>query len=88
MNKIKHFQARIIGFQIKKILFVGVRNRYCVICEKAINKNTTTPDHVSFLNWKQGATSIEADAIAEGFKNSIEMHGVKFSKLIGKKLEK
>jgi len=35
------------------------------------------------LNWKQGATSIEADAIAEGFKRSIEIHGIKYSKMIG-----
>jgi len=36
------------------------------------------------MNWKQGATSIEADGVAEGFLKSVEMHGVKYSKLIGK----
>lgn len=35
------------------------------------------------MNWKEGAISIEADAIAEGFKKSIETHGVKYAKLIG-----
>jgi len=34
------------------------------------------------MNWKKGATSIEADGVAEGFKKSVELHGVKFSKLI------
>ncbi|CAI6342668.1 unnamed protein product [Macrosiphum euphorbiae] len=75
--------ASIIGYNTKKVLFVGIRNRYCVICERSNNKKIETPNHFCFLNWKQGATSIEADAIAEGFKRSIEIHGVKYSKLIG-----
>lgn len=36
------------------------------------------------MNWSKGATSIEADAIAEGFLNSIRLHGLKYNKLIGK----
>ncbi|CAI6376301.1 unnamed protein product, partial [Macrosiphum euphorbiae] len=35
------------------------------------------------MNWSKGATSIEADAVAEGFKKSVEMHGLKYNKLIG-----
>jgi hypothetical protein len=45
------------------------------------------PNHVCFLNWNKGATSIEADGIADGFKKSIELHGVKFSKLIGNNIK-
>ncbi|XP_029343469.1 uncharacterized protein LOC100570366 isoform X1 [Acyrthosiphon pisum] len=75
--------ASIIGYKTKKILFVGIRNRYCVICERASNKNIEKPIHTCFLNWKHGATSIEADGVAEGFSKSFEMHGVKYSKLIG-----
>lgn len=39
------------------------------------------------MNLKKGATSIEADGIAEGFKKSIELHGVKFNKLIGNNIK-
>lgn len=39
------------------------------------------------MNWKKGATSIEADGIAEGFQKSVELHGVKFSKLIGNNIK-
>jgi len=39
------------------------------------------------MNWKKGATSIEADGVAEGFKKSVELHGVKFSKLIGNNIK-
>lgn len=46
--------------------------------------NLEPKPHTCFLNWKKGATSIEADGISEGFLRSIEMHGLKFNKLIGK----
>lgn len=36
------------------------------------------------MNWSKSATGMEADAIAEGFKQSIDMHGLKYNKLIGK----
>ncbi|CAI6362268.1 unnamed protein product [Macrosiphum euphorbiae] len=75
--------ATIIGFRTKKILFIGIRNRYCVICERAKTIGKSPMTHKCFLNWKNGATSIEADAIAEGFLCSVKMHGLKFKQLIG-----
>ncbi|CAI6377348.1 unnamed protein product [Macrosiphum euphorbiae] len=73
----------IIGFRTKKILFIGIRNRYCLICERSKNKNTISETHNCFLNWKGTSTGVEADAIAEGFAKSIEMHGLIYNKLIG-----
>lgn len=87
LNKISYeitLQATIIGYRSKKIVFVGIRNRYCVICERAKTIGKESNTHGCFLNWTKGATSIEADAIAEGFLCSIEMHGLKYNKLIGK----
>jgi len=62
---------------------VGIRNRYCIICQRAKNKKLSPPEHTCFMNWKKGATSMEADAIADGFKQSVELHGLKYNKLIG-----
>ncbi|KAL4153930.1 hypothetical protein QTP88_001763 [Uroleucon formosanum] len=39
--------------------------------------------HKCFMKWSKGATSIEADAIAEGFLSSVKLHGLKYNKLIG-----
>jgi len=36
------------------------------------------------MNWKKSSTSMEADGIAEGFLRSIELHSLKFNRLIGK----
>ncbi|XP_050431109.1 uncharacterized protein LOC126839738 [Adelges cooleyi] len=58
--------ATIIGYKSKLILFIGIRNRYCCVCQRAKNKHVPIPEHACFLNWKKGATSMEADAIAEG----------------------
>ncbi|CAI6362985.1 unnamed protein product [Macrosiphum euphorbiae] len=75
--------ATIIGFNTKKVLFVGVRNSYCSVCQRATNRKTEPPVHVCFLNWKKPSTAMEADSILEGFSNSLNMHGLKYNKLIG-----
>lgn len=63
---------------------MGIRNRYCVVCERAKTLKLNPKQHKCFLNWNKGATSIEADAISEGFLWSVEMHGLKYNKLIGR----
>ena len=78
-----NFQATIIGYKTKKILFIGIRNRYCLICQRSKNSKKSVPKHTCFLNWNNASTAMEADAVAEGFKRSIELHGLKFNKLIG-----
>lgn len=39
--------------------------------------------HECFINWNKASTSMEADAILEGFSKSVEMHGLKYNCLIG-----
>ncbi|KAL4088881.1 hypothetical protein QTP88_023965 [Uroleucon formosanum] len=78
----KWTMATIIGYRSKKILFVGIRNRFCVICQRAKNKKLNPPEHTCFLNWKKGATSMEADGVADGFKQSLEIHDLKYNRLI------
>lgn len=63
---------------------MGVRNKYCSVCQRASTKKEKSPQHKCFLNWNKASTAMEADGIVEGFMNSINMHGLKFNKLIGK----
>lgn len=65
-------------------MFVGIRNKYCMICQKGTSKNEIIPEHMCFLNWTKPSTAMEADGILEGFTKSIEMHGLKYNRLIGK----
>lgn len=69
--------------QNKIILFIGIRNRFCIICNRAKTKNESPSNHNCFLNWKKSATCMEADGVAEGFLKSVELHGLKFKRLIG-----
>lgn len=73
----------IIGEATRKVLFMGVRNKYCVICNRAENKNQTPKPHICFRNWKNTSTSMEANIIVEGFQTSIDSHGLKYTRLIG-----
>ena len=77
-----HFQACIIGLRTGKVLYIGVRNAYCCVCAKWEAK-AEKPKHLCFKNWNGPATSMEADIIAEGFKTSVQLHGIKYGKIIG-----
>ena len=72
----------IIGKEIGKILFMGVRNKYCVA---RINKagNDTPPEHTCYLNWKGSSSSMEADIILEGFKQCEKQNGVRCTEFNG-----
>ncbi|XP_076301517.1 uncharacterized protein LOC143219390 [Lasioglossum baleicum] len=75
----------IIGYYTKKVLFVGVRNKDCSICREASKKDQEPREHECFKNWSRNETStkMESDAIAEGFRTSIEKRGLIYSTIIG-----
>ncbi|KAL4152676.1 hypothetical protein QTP88_000509 [Uroleucon formosanum] len=75
--------ACIIGAKTKKVLFIGVRNKYCCICQRASKNNIDPKEHLCFKNWNLPSTAMEADIIVEGFKRSIDMHNLIYSQLIG-----
>lgn len=72
-----------MGYETRKVLFLGVRNKYCCICARAHTKNLQPKDHRCFKNWSGSSSGMEADIIVEGFSNSVSMHGVKYAKVVG-----
>lgn len=74
----------IIGLKTKKVLFIGIKNKYCIICQKSKTKEENKPPHECFMNWSKASTSMEVDGVVEGFKNSISMHGLKYNRIIGR----
>jgi len=74
----------IIGYNTKKILFVGIRNKYCAICDVAERKSCEPKAHKCYKNFDSNASStrMESDAIVEGFKNSLEMHGLIYKTVV------
>ena len=76
--------ACIIGWYTGKVLFFGVRNKYCVICAWAENLGNPPKKHKCFKNWDSNApsTAMETDIILEGFKCSVETHGLIYDTII------
>ena len=70
----------IIGKQTGKILFMGVRNKYCAVCSKGTDEHH---NHHCFLNWYGSSSAMEAGIILEGFQKCYEQHGVRYIEFIG-----
>ena len=75
--------AIIIGKETGKLLFVGIRNKVCIVCSRAKNKNVPADHHKCYKNWEGSSQAMEADIIVEGFNQAEEMHGVRYMGLIG-----
>ena len=75
--------AVIIGMETKKILFMGVRNKYCSTCARATNREEEIPKHNCFKNWNGSSSSMETDIIVEGFQKAESQHGVRYLRFIG-----
>ena len=64
----------IIGKDSGKILYMGVRNKYCAVCyNKAYEDNPT--QHTCILYWNESSSTMKADIILDGFCNCKELHG-------------
>lgn len=74
----------ICGVHTNKVLHIGIRNKFCATCNRAEKLEKTPSKHKCYKNWNsnRSSTSMEADAIAEGFKSSLSQHGLIYSKLI------
>ena len=55
----------IIGKETSKILYLGIRNKYCLVCQKA--GEGTVPQHTCFRNWDKSSSAMETDIILKGF---------------------
>ena len=73
----------IFGEYTKKLLFIGIRNKYCSICSIAQHKNSPVPSHKCYKNWNASSCSMESDIIVEGFRLSESTHGLRYMWMIG-----
>lgn len=74
--------AAIIGLRFGKVLYLGVKNKYCMVCARAANKNGEPPQHTCFKNHSGSSTAMESAILVEGFKNSVRDSGLIYNKLI------
>lgn len=64
---------------------MGVRNKYCLVCTRALSTYKEPTKHICFKNWddSKSSSAMEASIIVEGFKMSEDMYGVRYAKFIG-----
>lgn len=75
--------AVIIGAHTKKVLWVDVRNKYCVICTRSANKNQKPRKHDCTINFSGPSTKMESEILLDGFMKSESNCGLRFLKMIG-----
>ena len=68
---VKYGAEVLFGARTKKLLFIGIKNKYCSVCAISESKHSPPPSH---LYWN----AMEADIIVEGFLLSKRMHGVRY----------
>ncbi|XP_063537724.1 uncharacterized protein LOC134747088 [Cydia strobilella] len=74
--------GRIIGEHSGKVLHIGVRNKYCVICTRAKKKGVVPRVHKCTKNHFGSSTSMEQAILVEGFKQSIKDRNLIYKTLI------
>ena len=73
----------IFGLATKKLLFLGIRNKYCSVCAIAEHKAESSPKYICYRNWIGSSCTMESDIVVEGFRLSERTHGVRYMKLVG-----
>ncbi|KAF0705631.1 Uncharacterized protein FWK35_00033523, partial [Aphis craccivora] len=62
---------------------IGARTKKCCFVDVGEKESLQITDHLCFKNWSAPSTAMEADIIVEGFKQSVSMHNLIYSQLIG-----
>ena len=75
--------AVIFGAHTKKLLFIGVRNKFCSVCAIAQNKGKDPHNHRCYRNWSGSSVAMETDIITEGFCSSEKSQGLRYMRVIG-----
>ena len=71
--------AVIIGKNTGKLLFMGVRNKFCTACTLGHSKD----NHACYKNWDKSSSEMETDILLEGFCKAESTHGVRYIRFIG-----
>lgn len=69
----------IAGQVTGKLLYIGVRNKYCTGCKQGLSQEK----HTCYKNWEKSSSEMEPDVILEGFKQAEKVHGVRYKRFVG-----
>ncbi|GFU65287.1 yqaJ domain-containing protein [Trichonephila clavipes] len=73
----------LIGMSTQQIVFIGVRNKVCLICCAIANGRMEKKDHLFWKNWKGPSTAMESDSIVEGLLYLETVRHIRCTRLVG-----
>uniref|UniRef100_A0ABD2WAJ3 Mutator-like transposase domain-containing protein n=1 Tax=Trichogramma kaykai TaxID=54128 RepID=A0ABD2WAJ3_9HYME len=76
--------AVIVGMHTGKVLYVGVKNKYCAACSYAERNMVKPKEHNCFKNFDRDAasTAMESAILLEGFQDSVHTHKVLYKVMV------
>lgn len=74
--------SSIVGAHTGKVLWIGVKNKYCVICVRNANKNTEPPSLFCTRNYTGSSSDMEWTSILEGFEKSVKLYNLRYLKVV------
>lgn len=74
--------AAIVGQHTGKVLFMDVKNKYCRTCNQHEDNKTEIPPHDCNRNFEGSSSAMEAALVCEGFKSSVNQHGLRYLTVI------
>lgn len=73
----------IVGRYSRRILYIGVHNKFCMTCRHAAKRNVEPVPHTCACNWNSTSTAMEKSIIVQGFNESEMLYGLRYTILIG-----
>ena len=73
----------LIGRNTNKLLYLGIRNKFCSICSVAQHRNVSAKKHTCYKNWSGSSSAMEVDILVSGFQIAETTHGLRYMRVIG-----
>lgn len=74
--------ATIIGYETNKVVWNGVANKYCAVCQKIENGKEPSHEHECNRNYTGPSTGMEPKLLVRGFKECEENYQIRFLEMI------
>ncbi|GFR09305.1 uncharacterized protein TNCT_24351 [Trichonephila clavata] len=74
--------AVIIGMATQKIIFIGIRNKICLICQAIEASRIPDKNHICYKNWNGSSTGMESDIIVEGVQFLETVHHIRCTRIV------
>ena len=73
----------VVGMETKKLLHVGVKNKYCSVCAMAESVGKEPADYECRKNWDGPLSSMETSITVQAFQEAESKYGLHYTKFVG-----